>query len=57
MTTLLVIDIGNTNVSLGVFDYPEDSDVGELRGAVDERNCKIQARSDGLCLRRRGEDE
>ncbi len=30
MTTLLVIDIGNTNVSLGVFDYPEDSDAGEL---------------------------
>ena len=22
MTTLLVIDIGNTNVSLGLFDYP-----------------------------------
>lgn len=24
MTTLLVIDIGNTNVSLGIFDYPGD---------------------------------
>ena len=24
MTTLLVIDIGNTNVSLGLFDYPEE---------------------------------
>ena len=30
MTTLLVIDIGNTNVSLGVFDYEEDGAVGEL---------------------------
>lgn len=29
MTTLLVIDIGNTNVSLGLFDY-EDGDHGEL---------------------------
>ncbi len=29
MTTLLVIDIGNTNVSLGVFDYPE-AGAGEL---------------------------
>jgi type III pantothenate kinase len=30
LTTLLVIDIGNTNVSLGVFDYAEDRNVGEL---------------------------
>ena len=30
MTTLLVIDIGNTNVSLGIFDYA-DSGRGELR--------------------------
>ena len=30
MTTLLVIDIGNTNVSLGVFDYEEGASVGEL---------------------------
>ena len=29
MTTLLVIDIGNTNVSLGLFDYDEDGR-GEL---------------------------
>ena len=26
MTSLLVIDIGNTNISLGIFDYPIDSD-------------------------------
>jgi type III pantothenate kinase len=26
VTTLLVIDIGNTNVSLGVFDYPDGDD-------------------------------
>jgi pantothenate kinase type III len=24
VTTLLVIDIGNTNVSLGLFDYPDE---------------------------------
>ena len=30
MTTLLVIDIGNTNVSLGTFDYPEDGGSGQL---------------------------
>ena len=24
MTTLLVIDIGNTNISLGLFDYPDE---------------------------------
>ena len=23
-TTLLVVDVGNTNVSLGIFDYTED---------------------------------
>ena len=26
MTTLLVIDIGNTNVSLGLFDYRDEDD-------------------------------
>jgi type III pantothenate kinase len=31
VTTLLVIDIGNTNISLGLFDYTgEDGDSGEL---------------------------
>jgi len=30
LTTLLVIDIGNTNVSLGVFDYAGDDGAGEL---------------------------
>ena len=30
MTALLVIDIGNTNVSLGLFDYPDDGAPGEL---------------------------
>ena len=30
MTTLLVIDIGNTNVALGLFDYPGNGQRGEL---------------------------
>ena len=30
MTTLLVIDIGNSNVSLGLFDYRGDAPCGEL---------------------------
>jgi type III pantothenate kinase len=30
MSTLLVVDIGNTNVSLGVFDYGGDSPTGKL---------------------------
>ncbi len=30
MTTLLVVDIGNTNVSLGIFDYGPGDDRGEL---------------------------
>ena len=31
MTTLLVIDIGNTNVSMGIFDYPKGARAtGEL---------------------------
>ena len=30
MTTLLVIDIGNTNVSLGVFDYEDPGGTGDL---------------------------
>ena len=34
MTVLLVIDIGNTNVSLGIFDYPTDSDGGKPIGEL-----------------------
>ncbi len=30
MTTLLAIDIGNTNVSLGLFDYPESGEAATL---------------------------